>query len=213
VVDYDPDWPTRYHAEAQRIRDLLGDQVVEIEHVGSTAVPGLAAKDIIDIDLVVPDSANEDAYLPTPEGAGYLLRVREPNWHEHRYLKGPDTNINLHVFSPGCPEVIRHRLFRDWLRDHDDDRDRYAAVKQELALRHDDVRDYSEAKNGIIDDIYARAFAAEPGTRPAEPASSRRGRSTGVPPERSAANLTQNLHRRLHRRVFAGRGAVPDRDR
>jgi GrpB-like predicted nucleotidyltransferase (UPF0157 family) len=163
VVDYDPDWPTRYHAEAQRIRDLLGDQVVEIEHVGSTAVPGLAAKDIIDIDLVVPDSANEDAYLPTLEGAGYLLRVREPNWHEHRYLKGPDTNINLHVFSPGCPEVIRHRLFRDWLRDHDDDRDRYATVKQELALRHDDVRDYSEAKNGIIDDIYARAFAAEPG--------------------------------------------------
>jgi GrpB-like predicted nucleotidyltransferase (UPF0157 family) len=159
VVDYDPGWPARYEREARAIRDLLGDQVVEIEHVGSTAVPGLAAKDIIDIDLVLPNSADEDAYLPILEGAGYLLRVREPDWHEHRYLKGPDTNINLHVFSPGCPEVVRHRVFRNWLRDHNADRDRYAAVKRELAMAHDDVRDYSEAKNAIIDEIYARAFA------------------------------------------------------
>src|SRR5215475_5776519 len=113
-----------------------------MEHVGSTAVPGLAAKDVIDIDLVVVDSADEDAYLPILENAGYVLRVREPNWHEHRYFKGPDTNINLHVFSPGCPEVTRHRVFRNWLRAHDDDRDRYDAVKRELAEVHDDVRAY-----------------------------------------------------------------------
>jgi GrpB-like predicted nucleotidyltransferase (UPF0157 family) len=159
VVDYDTGWPALYQREEQRIRSLLGDQVLDIAHVGSTAVPGLAAKAIIDIDLVVPDSAAEDAYLPVLIEAGYMLRVREPNWHEHRYLKGPDTNINLHVFSPGCPEVTRHQVFRDWLRSHDQDRDRYATVKRELAAVHHDVRDYADAKNAIIDDIYARAFA------------------------------------------------------
>ncbi len=161
VVDYDPGWPARYQREAERIRNVLGDAVLELRHVGSTAVPGLAAKDIIDIDLVVADSADEGAYLPKLVAAGYVLRVREPNWHEHRCLKGPDTNINLHVFSPGCPEVARHRVFRDWLRAHDADRDAYAAVKRRLAEIHDDVRAYSEAKDAVVDEIYARAFAAE----------------------------------------------------
>jgi GrpB-like predicted nucleotidyltransferase (UPF0157 family) len=158
VVDYDPAWPDRYAREERRIRDLLGGAVVSIGHVGSTAVPGLAAKPIIDIDLVVPDSADEDGYLPVLVAAGYRLRVREPNWHEHRLFKGPDTDVNLHVFSPGCPEVVRHAVFRDWLRTHPADRDRYGATKRALATGTDDVRGYTDAKNEIIDDIYRRAF-------------------------------------------------------
>ena len=88
-----------------------------LEHTGSTSVPGLAAKPIIDITLAVPDSSDEDAYAPALEAAGYVLRIREPDWHEHRVFKGPDTNVNLHVFSDGCPEIDRMLRFRDWLRD------------------------------------------------------------------------------------------------
>jgi GrpB-like predicted nucleotidyltransferase (UPF0157 family) len=160
VADYDPAWPDLFGREERRIRKLLGDAAISIDHVGSTSVPGLAAKPIIDIDLVVPDSADEAGYLPALVAAGYRLTVREPNWHEHRMFKGPDTNINLHVFSPGCPETIRHRAFRDWLRGHPVDRDRYAATKRAIAAGTEDIRAYSEAKNEIIDDIYRRAFAA-----------------------------------------------------
>jgi GrpB-like predicted nucleotidyltransferase (UPF0157 family) len=160
VVAYDPQWPSSFAREEARIRGLLGDAVVLLQHVGSTAVPGLAAKPIIDIDLVVPSSAAENAYVPQLVGAGYRLIIREPNWHEHRCFKGPDTNVNLHVFSPGCPEVVRHRVFRDWLRTHPEDRERYAAVKRALAARVDDIRTYADGKDEIIDDIYARAFAA-----------------------------------------------------
>jgi GrpB-like predicted nucleotidyltransferase (UPF0157 family) len=160
IVDYDPGWPDLFAREQIRLCDLLGHSVVAIEHVGSTSVPGLAAKPVVDIDLIVPDSSDEEAYLPRLVAAGYRLTVREPNWHEHRMFKGSDTNINLHVFSPGCPETVRHLVFRDWLRTHPADRDRYAAVKRAIAEDAVDVRAYSEAKNEVIDDIYRRAFAA-----------------------------------------------------
>jgi GrpB-like predicted nucleotidyltransferase (UPF0157 family) len=129
IVPYDARWPDLYAREAQRIRQLLGPSALSIEHVGSTAVPGLAAKPRIDIDLVVPDSADESSYLPALEGAGYFVVTREPGWHEHRVLKGPDTDVNLHVFSPDAPELQRHRRFRDWLRSHPDDRAQYGALK------------------------------------------------------------------------------------
>ena len=87
-----------------------------LEHAGSTSVPGLAAKPRIDIMLAVPDSADEPSYVPALEAAGYVLRIREPDWYEHRVFKGPDTDVNLHVFSAGCPEIARMLLFRDWLR-------------------------------------------------------------------------------------------------
>jgi GrpB-like predicted nucleotidyltransferase (UPF0157 family) len=112
VVEYDGEWPELFQREVQRIRELLGDAVVSIEHVGSTSVPGLAAKPIIDIDLVVPSSSDEATYVPPLEAAGYRLIIREPNWHEHRMLKGPDTNVNLHVFSPGAAETRRSRPLR-----------------------------------------------------------------------------------------------------
>src|SRR5438132_1215336 len=87
---------------AERIRSALGDRVVRLEHGGSTSVPGLPAKPIVDIVLEVPDSSDEPAYVPELEAAGYVLRIRERVWFEHRLFKGPDTNINLHVFSAGC---------------------------------------------------------------------------------------------------------------
>src|SRR5579884_787690 len=133
LAEYDPEWPRLYEREAERIRAALGDRVVLLEHVGSTSVPGLAAKPLIDILLVVPDSSDEAAYVPLLEAAGYLLRIREPEWYEHRVFKGPDTNVNLHVFSPGCPEIDRMIGFRDRLRSHDAERELYQAAKRDLA--------------------------------------------------------------------------------
>ena len=118
LVDYDPEWPALYAREEARIRSILGDRVVEIHHTGSTSVPGLAAKPVIDITLVIPDSSDEPAYVPDMEAGGYRLWIREPEWFEHRVFKGPDTNINLHVFSPGCQEIERMVGFRDWIRTH-----------------------------------------------------------------------------------------------
>src|SRR5207247_4647223 len=113
LVAYDESWPTRFEREAKRIRAALGVRALLVEHAGSTAVPGLAAKPIIDIVLVVERSADEGSYVPPLEAAGYVLRLREPAWFEHRLFKGPDTNVNLHVFSGGCVEVERMLVFRD----------------------------------------------------------------------------------------------------
>ena len=161
LLDYDPDWPRLFDREAARIRSILGDQVVRLEHVGSTSVPGLAAKPIIDIVLAVPDSSDESTYLPALEAAGYVLRIREPEWFEHRVFKGPDTNINLHVFSDGCVEIDRMTCFRDWLRSHDDDRALYERTKRELAARDwQFVQQYADAKTEVVEAIIARATAA-----------------------------------------------------
>ena len=116
IVDYDPHWQELFRREPDRIRAVLGSRALQIEHVGSTSVPGLSAKPIIDMLLVVTDSADEEIYARNLEAAGYLLRIREGNWYEHRMFKGPDTEINLHVFSSGCPEIDRMLMFRDWLR-------------------------------------------------------------------------------------------------
>ena len=144
--------------EAARIRSALGGRVVRLEHAGSTSVPGLAAKPIIDIVLEVPDAAEEAAYLPAMEAAGYVLRLREPNWFQHRLLKGPDTDINLHLFSAGCPETDRMVSFRDWLRGHAGDRELYVRTKRELAARPwTSVQQYADAKTAVIGAILARA--------------------------------------------------------
>jgi GrpB-like predicted nucleotidyltransferase (UPF0157 family) len=148
--------------EEQRIRDALSGRAVVLEHCGSTSVPGLAAKPIIDMVLVVPDSADEASYLPQLEAAGYTLRIREPDWYEHRVLKGPDVNVNLHVFSPGCPEVERMLLFRDTLRSSDTERIAYEQTKRELAGRTwRYVQNYADAKSEVVEAIIARAQAAQ----------------------------------------------------
>ena len=154
LVEYDSAWPERYSLVEQEIREALGGAALQIEHVGSTSVPGLAAKPIIDIVLVVAQSAQEDAYVPPLQAAGYALRVREPDWYEHRMLRGGDEDVNLHVFSAGCPEIERMLRFRDRLRSNAADRERYEAAKRELSRRDwGDVQDYADAKTDVISEI------------------------------------------------------------
>jgi GrpB-like predicted nucleotidyltransferase (UPF0157 family) len=160
LVDYDPEWPQLYAREAERIRAALGERVRLLEHAGSTSVPGLAAKPRIDIVLAVPDSADEPAYLPALEAAGYYLAIREPDWFEHRACKGPDTDVNLHIFSDGCSEIARMLRFRDWLRTHEDDRLLYERTKRELAQRTwQYTQHYADAKTEVVRAILARAEA------------------------------------------------------
>jgi len=159
--EYDPSWPRVYEREEARIRAALGDRVVRLEHVGSTSVPGLAAKPVVDVALEVANSAAEAAYVPELEAAGYRLRIREPDWYEHRLLKGPDGGVNLHVFSAGCEEVEAMLLFRDRLRSNAADREHYAAAKRELATRDwAYVQQYADAKTAVVREILARARAS-----------------------------------------------------
>jgi GrpB-like predicted nucleotidyltransferase (UPF0157 family) len=156
VVDYDPEWPRLFQREAHRLNEVV--------HVGSTSVPGLAAKPIIDILLIVPDSSDEPSYVPDLEAAGYVLVIREPEWHQHRCFKGPDTNINLHVYSPGCPEIERYLSFRDRLRGHPGERAHYQRVKRELSERDwTYVQQYADAKTEVVESIIARAQAPKAG--------------------------------------------------
>ena len=160
--DYDPVWPKLFARERARIAAILGETALLIEHVGSTSVPGLCAKPIIDILLVVPDSSDEPAYVPPMEAAGYLLHIREPEWEQHRLFKGPDTDINLHVFSPDSKEIRRMTLMRDWMRAHPEDRDLYAGTKRDLSTRTwKYVQHYADAKTTVVEEIMARATAAE----------------------------------------------------
>ena len=161
VEDYDPAWMDRFATAGSALREVLGDLIIDVEHVGSTSVPGLAAKPIIDIDLLVVDTVDESRYVPALERLGYRLVLREPWWHGHRMLVSSAEDINLHVWPQDAPEPVRHRLFRDWLRSHPEDRELYASTKRRLARdTADRPADYSLAKNDVIDDIYARIFAA-----------------------------------------------------
>jgi GrpB-like predicted nucleotidyltransferase (UPF0157 family) len=164
VVDPDPRWPAVYVAVADRIRKTLGARALGVEHVGSTSVPGLAAKPVIDVDLTVADPADEPAWLPDLEAAGFELRIREPWWHEHRALRLADPAANLHVFGPESPELVRHRIFRDWLRTHPDDlalyRDTKLAAARAATEAGEHVMQYNARKEQVIREIYDRAFRA-----------------------------------------------------
>src|SRR3989440_4178692 len=158
IDEYDPEWPRLFEREAKRIRATLGYQVLLLEHVGSTSVPGLAAKPRIDLLLVVANTADEPSYVPALEAAGYVLTIREPDWYEHRMFKGPDTDINLHVFSSDCGEIDRMLLFRDWLRSNSSDRRLYERTKRELArLDWKYMQNYADAKTSVVEEILARA--------------------------------------------------------
>ena len=160
LAEYDSAWPGLYEHEAEKIRSALGDRVLGLEHAGSTSVPGLAAKPVIDIVLTVADSADESAYVPQLEAAGYTLTIREPDWYEHRALKGAAPTVNLHVFSQDCPEIERMLTFRDRLRSNQDDRELYEATKRDLARRTwTYTQDYADAKTEVVEAIIARALA------------------------------------------------------
>jgi GrpB-like predicted nucleotidyltransferase (UPF0157 family) len=158
LAEYDPEWPQRFRREEERIRGALGERALLVEHAGSTSVPGLAAKPIIDIVVAVPDSADEDEYVPALERAGYELRIREPDWFEHRLLKPPDLSVHVHVFSAGCEEIDRMLAFRDHLRSDEDDRRQYEQAKRELAARTwEFTQHYADAKSEVVREIMERA--------------------------------------------------------
>ena len=164
VVDYDATWPAQFAELAERIRSALGDRVLALEHVGSTSVPGLSAKPVIDIDLTVADTRREAAYVPALERVGFTLQLREPPWHEHRLLIVTSPAANVHVWSPDSPEAIRHRMFRDWLRDHPEERVKYADAKRSSAdssnAAGEDVMDYNLRKQPVVREILDRMFRA-----------------------------------------------------
>ena len=158
LAPYDPAWPSVFARLEQQIREALGDKVLLLEHAGSTSVPGLSAKPIIDMVLAVADSSDEAAYVEPLEQKGYTLRIREPDWYQHRLLNPPDVKGNLHVFSAGCEEIEQMLLFRDWLRNHAEDRLLYEAAKRDLAARTwKYTQNYADAKTAVVREILARA--------------------------------------------------------
>lgn len=158
LVDYDPTWPEKFALHRRAIETALPGVALQIEHIGSTAVPQLAAKPILDILIVVADSADEPTYLPQLQQVGYELRVREPAWHEHRMLRTPEKDAHLHVYSTGCGEIARNLAFRDRLRSCAADRVRYEQVKRQLAERQwSDMNAYAAAKTEVIESILAAA--------------------------------------------------------
>ncbi|MEQ7846194.1 GrpB family protein [Nocardioides kribbensis] len=170
VVEPDPSWPERSAQVAATVRGALGWRVLALEHVGSTAVAGLAAKPTLDLDLVLADPDAEDAYVPALEALGFVLTVRQPWWQGHRLLRldppalGESLGCHLHVFGPDSAEPWKHRLFRDWLRAHPDERELYAAAKRSAADAASAAGEhsmlYNARKQDVVRAIYARAFRA-----------------------------------------------------
>jgi GrpB-like predicted nucleotidyltransferase (UPF0157 family) len=154
ISDYDPAWPERFESERERIATALGEQALLIEHVGSTAVPGLAAKPIVDVLVAVADPEDESLAAPL-EAAGYELRVREP---AHRMFRTPARDVHLHLWAATDPEIERTLRFRDRLRADPTDRVIYERLKRELAARSwSDMNEYADAKDPLIREILSRA--------------------------------------------------------
>ncbi|KAL4932200.1 GrpB family protein [Aspergillus undulatus] len=167
IVEPDPSWPAAFATIEARIRAALPDNnLLYIQHVGSTSVPHLPAKSIIDVDVVVSDPALEQSYVPALEKAGFQFLLREPKWHQHRLFGCEQPYANIHVFGSSSPEVMRHRLFRDWLRDpeHQGDRELYAGVKRQAAReareKGETVMGYNERKEPVIREILRKVYEA-----------------------------------------------------
>ncbi len=156
IADYDPGWPRRYEEQAARIRAALGDRVQRIDHIGSTSVPGLGAKDVVDICVVVADPEDEGAYRADIEVLGYELRVKEPG---HRAFRTVARDVNLHVYGADSDEPAKYLLLRDWLRRTPEDCRAYEDLKRRLAGDRDDVSFYAEAKGALIAEMLAKAVS------------------------------------------------------
>ena len=171
IEEPDPTWPQRYDELEQQITAALGERALAVEHVGSTSVPGLPAKPIIDIDVTVADPTDEASYAPALESIGLVHWLTEPGWHQHRLFKMlTEPRVHVHVFGPDCPEVVRHRMFRDWLIDHPEDRELYAEAKRSALAAVDEPgadhgalgfgQRYSKVKEPVVRQIYDRIFRA-----------------------------------------------------
>jgi GrpB-like predicted nucleotidyltransferase (UPF0157 family) len=165
IVEPDATWPQQFEQLKQRISEALGDTALAITHVGSTSVPGLPAKNMLDIDLTVRDVRAEDTYARQLESLGFIFLLRE-TWHEHRLFgRGRDpTAVNLHVFGPDCPETERHRIFKEWLTSNSADRERYAAAKKAAAResreKGESMMAYTDRKDEVVAEILNNAFRA-----------------------------------------------------
>jgi GrpB-like predicted nucleotidyltransferase (UPF0157 family) len=158
LAEYDRTWPEVFTRHEERIAAALGERALQIEHVGSTSVPGLAAKPTIDILLVVANSADEEGYVTAMQAAGYELRIREPEWHEHRMFADGERTTQVHVLSDGNAEIERVLIFRDRLRTNQADRELYERTKRELAAKEwKYVQNYADAKGPVVEEIIARA--------------------------------------------------------
>jgi GrpB-like predicted nucleotidyltransferase (UPF0157 family)/predicted enzyme related to lactoylglutathione lyase len=163
LVEADPSWPVVAAELIDDIRRVLGTVALLVEHAGSTSIPGLAAKPVIDLVLAVPDPSDEDSYVDRLGTLAYDLRIREPEWHEHRLLKHSDPTVNLHVFRIGSVEIDRMLGFRDHLRHDADDRAFYERTKRGLARRRWELmQQYADAKGEVVEQIVARALRCEP---------------------------------------------------
>lgn len=169
LVPSDPDWPRRFEAEAARLRTIIpADLLIDIDHIGSTAVPGLPAKPIIDIQATVTDLEAARARLVAPlEAAGYAFWAENPDTDRLFFVRGlppaaPRRTHHLHVMEAGHG-ALRHLAFRDYLRGHPDVAGQYAALKQDLARQFRTDREaYTRAKGAFIDTILDLAIAAAP---------------------------------------------------
>lgn len=156
--EHDGTWAAQFHEIRSCLQRELGDIASLIEHVGSTAIPGLCAKPLIDILLVVLDSSDEVAYTGHLEACGFTFHLREPDWHEHRLFKLRSPEVNLHVFSAGDSEIGRMLLFRDFLRSDAGAREAYERKKRELASGDwSRVQDYADAKSDIVEELLVMA--------------------------------------------------------
>ncbi|KAJ5298538.1 Telomere end binding protein [Penicillium atrosanguineum] len=165
IVEPNPEWPQRFEQAKKRIQNALGDLILDIAHVGSTSVPGLPAKDVIDVDLTLRDATDEASYVKLLDEAGFRFLLREPRWHQHRFFveDWPKAyHVNLHVWGPDSPEVARHRIFREWLLKTPADLELYAKVKREAAEQTvvvgGSVMEYNQRKEKTIQEILERAF-------------------------------------------------------
>ncbi|WP_222593386.1 GrpB family protein [Aeromicrobium flavum] len=158
IAEHDPRWAAAAVRLCRRIGDALAGVAVSVEHVGSTSVPGLPAKPIIDVSVVVPDADAESSYVPALEGEGLVLAVREPWWQGHRMFRHAGPRANVHVFGPDAAEPERMRIFRDWLRTHPDDRERYAVAKRAAAAGGGHMLEYNARKQQVLREILVRAI-------------------------------------------------------
>lgn len=156
IAPYSEEWPRRFELERIRIKTALGPTARGVEHIGSTAVPGLAAKPIIDI-LVTVDDPDDTALVAALEGVGYRLRVQEEG---HRMFRTPECDVHVHVWTAGSDEERGYLLFRDRLRSHRGDRQEYERTKRALAGEWRDVNYYARAKSPVVDHIMERARRA-----------------------------------------------------
>lgn len=164
IVEYNPEWPERFKELQERIRQAIGDVALSIDHVGSTSVPGLPAKDSIDIDVIVADTQAEELYTKQLQAAGFIWLFRDPGWYQHRLFGLVEPHATIHFWNPGCPENLRHKLFRDYLKEHEEERKLYAEIKRKAAEASRDasetVMQYNFRKEKALREILERAFKA-----------------------------------------------------